>query len=253
MKGNVKSTITPEEIGCILEDYRIGKKPLAKLLGWGETTIIRYMDGDIPTGEYAEKLRKILDSPQYYYELLLGNKKNLTDVAFKKSKKAVLSKVRESKLQIVSQYLINLYKGEISTTQLQVLLFYVQGLYLAFFEKPLFKDEFRVNGNNRPYIAIQKEMLYCMDLEIDLLQETEMEYLKRIQSYFSWYGPRAFFAIFEQAKGKLKISRDKNNNKVVTANAIRNFFIKDLEEREIRRFIDIPLYLKLLIEEAQKI
>ena len=45
--------ITVDEIRQILESYRIGKKPLAKLLGWGETTIIRYMEGDIPTSEYS--------------------------------------------------------------------------------------------------------------------------------------------------------------------------------------------------------
>jgi hypothetical protein len=63
MKGNRveignEAIITADEIKLILDRYRIGKKPLAKLLGWGETTIIRYMEGDIPTNEYSNKLRQ---------------------------------------------------------------------------------------------------------------------------------------------------------------------------------------------------
>ena len=63
--------ITSDEIIQILEKYRIGKKPLAKLLGWGETTIIRYIEGDIPTKEYSIKLRTLLDNPEFYYDLLV--------------------------------------------------------------------------------------------------------------------------------------------------------------------------------------
>ena len=50
---NNEGVITVDEIKQILDEYCIGKKPLAKLLGWGETTIIRYMEGDIPTNEYS--------------------------------------------------------------------------------------------------------------------------------------------------------------------------------------------------------
>ena len=50
---DMEAIISSEEIKLILDRYRIGKKPLAKLLGWGETTIIRYMEGDVPTNEYS--------------------------------------------------------------------------------------------------------------------------------------------------------------------------------------------------------
>ena len=85
-----ESTISTEEVKCILLDYNIGKKPLAKLLGWGETTIIRYIEGDIPTCEYSQKLLQIKEDPNYYYDILLKNQDKLTTVAFKKSKKQYL-------------------------------------------------------------------------------------------------------------------------------------------------------------------
>lgn len=255
-KEQIKPLITSEEIYYLLEKYCIGKKPLSKLLGWGETTIIRYIDGDIPTGEYAEKLKKILDSPQYYYEILLKNRENLTDIAYKKSKKAVLGIIAQSKIQVVAQCFINLYEGEITSSQLQILLFYAKGIYLAFYDKPLFQDEFRINATNQPYLAIEspksKQMLCCMEVDLNILQEREREYIYRIQEIFSWYGPKAFYAIFERVKGKLKISRDKENNKVVTDVAIKNFFIRDLTEKEVKRFANVPKYIHTIIREARE-
>ena len=40
----------------ILRKYKIGKKPLSKLLGWGEVTITRYINGDIPSKLYSDEL-----------------------------------------------------------------------------------------------------------------------------------------------------------------------------------------------------
>jgi len=36
------------------------------LLGWGEQTFSRYCDGDLPTKQYSEILKKIYDDQHYY-------------------------------------------------------------------------------------------------------------------------------------------------------------------------------------------
>lgn len=41
--------------------YNTGKRPLSLLLGWGAVTITRYLDGDIPTKSYSDKLKLILN------------------------------------------------------------------------------------------------------------------------------------------------------------------------------------------------
>ena len=51
--------ITIEEILEILEKYNIGKKPLSLVLGWGEVTIIRYLDGSIPDKLHSDVLFSI--------------------------------------------------------------------------------------------------------------------------------------------------------------------------------------------------
>ena len=54
-----KEIITIKEILEILEKYNIGKKPLSLVLGWGEITIIRYLEGQIPDQFHSELLLKI--------------------------------------------------------------------------------------------------------------------------------------------------------------------------------------------------
>lgn len=87
---DIHVAVSVDEIQQIITNYKIGKKPLARLLGWGETTIIRYLEGDAPTTEYSDKLRAILGNPTYYYSILMRNKGNLTNVAFRKVRRQYL-------------------------------------------------------------------------------------------------------------------------------------------------------------------
>lgn len=72
-KNNIVSL---EKILAIPEKYAIGKRPLSLLLGWGEQTFSRYCDGDMPTMQYSNTLKKIYDEPDYYAEILEKNKGN---------------------------------------------------------------------------------------------------------------------------------------------------------------------------------
>ena len=74
--------ITISEIKELLHKYNIGKKPLSKLLGWGDITVSRYIDGQIPTKMYSEKL-KSLNDPIEFYKLLEDNRDKITVEAYK--------------------------------------------------------------------------------------------------------------------------------------------------------------------------
>ena len=95
----MKKIVTKEQIENILVSYGIGKKPLSMLLGWGETTICRYLDGDTPNDKYSDILLNLLDNPKDYLKLLEENKKNITDLAYTKSKKATLEFINDTKSQ----------------------------------------------------------------------------------------------------------------------------------------------------------
>lgn len=59
-----KELITISEIKSILEKYNIEKRPLSKLLGFGELTITRYLDGQLPSKRYSDILCEILHDEQ---------------------------------------------------------------------------------------------------------------------------------------------------------------------------------------------
>lgn len=75
--------IKVSQIEELLERYNIGQKPLALLLGWGESTIIRYVQGLMPSQEYSERLMELFN-PYKMRDILERNKNRVTELAQKK-------------------------------------------------------------------------------------------------------------------------------------------------------------------------
>ena len=130
----------------IPEKYAIGKRPLSLLLGWGEQTFSRYCEGDIPTRQYSDILKKIYEDPKYYKKILEDNKGNLkTEATYKKSRKAVDQLLdhpfREvTKIDLAIEYLLNQCE-DITPLALQKALYYIQGFYYAFYHTFLFTED----------------------------------------------------------------------------------------------------------------
>ncbi|MFX0560648.1 type II TA system antitoxin MqsA family protein [Tepidibacillus infernus] len=131
--------ISVSEMKLILEKYDVGKRPLSLLLGWGEGTLTRYLDGDIPTKQYSDILKKILNDPNYLKEILVQNKNNITDVAYRRISNALENNETsigttvemEDKIDYVVKYLLT-NSVDITPLALQKLLYYSQGFYKAF-------------------------------------------------------------------------------------------------------------------------
>lgn len=81
--------ISPKEIQEGLDRYNIGKRPLAQLLGWSDVTIVRFVDGQLPSKMYSDKLKEIFYNPESFLKLLEGNKEKISGVAYVKVKKTV--------------------------------------------------------------------------------------------------------------------------------------------------------------------
>ena len=130
----------------ICKKYKIGKRPLSLLLGWGEQTFSRYCDGYIPTKQYSDILKKIYENPEFYNQLLEENKNKLkTELTYKKSKTAVEKIIgkevnKKSKINMVIEYLLNKCE-DITPLALQKSLYYIQGFYYAFYDKFLFVED----------------------------------------------------------------------------------------------------------------
>jgi uncharacterized phage-associated protein len=241
-----EAIISADEIKLILDRYRIGKKPLAKLLGWGETTIIRYMEGDIPTNEYSSKLKTILDDPEFFYDLLCKRKECLTGVAFKKSKKAVMTKIMATKIYAAAYYIVNKTCAEICASYIQYLLYYAQVFSLALFDKELFQEDCGVNNEHLPFLKLYEGMRRCgihtLEGGEEYLTPDEIDLINTIMDCFLWYGPKALSSMTAYEKSMIKISRDKYNNKILAKDSLKAYFKEILNQYQIKSLKDIYRY-----------
>ena len=138
--------ISLEKIRSIPDKYNIGKRPLSLMLGWGEHTFTRFFDGDIPSRQYADTLKRVYEDPHYYLNLLESNKDRLSsNLSYLKSKKAAeqliqIDDVENSKIDNVIAYILNQCE-DITPLALQKSLYYVQGFFYAFFGSFLFEED----------------------------------------------------------------------------------------------------------------
>ncbi len=246
-KSERTDCITIKEINQILSSYRIGKKPLAKLLGWGETTIIRYVEGDIPTREYSEKLRHIMQDAGYFNKLLEENKSSLTPVAYRKCSQAVNERLLESKIKVVAQHIINKMEGHISLFELQIYLYYVQGFYLALEDKAMFEDEFVYRGEFMPYEEVSEDFairkIPRLEIKKNALTEKEKNFINVIVGGLSLYGPSVLERMVGYDLMILKLSRDNDNHRKISKTTIANYFKKLVSDNDIKSITDIYVYL----------
>ena len=83
-----ESIVSIEDIRDLMEIFNIGKTPLSLALGFGEITITRYIEGQVPSKEYSDVIRRALSSPAFMIEMLNQNRGKIADSAYIKAMKA---------------------------------------------------------------------------------------------------------------------------------------------------------------------
>lgn len=258
---NEEHIITTEEINKILNKYKIGKKPLSKLLGWGEVTLTRYLNGDIPSKVYSEQLYKILNDNEYMDTLIEKNKHLITERAYNNIKN-VVSKLNEIKIEnciqteieIIAEYIIAIGK-EITPLALQKILYYAQGFYKAFFGKFLFEDDCQAWVHGPVYVNIYEKykefksanIFIDVDYDIeDIIEDEKREILDAVIKYFGYYNGKALekMSHFETPwinarKGLLPIE---NSNNIISKNDIKEYFEKVKNKYDMLNILDIKKY-----------
>ncbi|MDO5557276.1 MAG: DUF4065 domain-containing protein [Clostridia bacterium] len=253
--------ISVMEIGEILKKYKIGKKPLSKLLGWGEVTITRYINGDMPTKPYSEELFKLLKDSCYMEELLERNKNNITQKAYL-CVKGELENLKnnenrtdiDSEIELISEYII--YKGnEITPLALQKILYYAQGFFKAFFGDYLYKDDCEAWVHGPVYTKIydkyknfgSSNIILNINYDIgDMLDDDKKELLDVVIKYFGYYNGKAlekmthFEAPWVEARRGKKL--EEKCNSIITKNNIEKYFEKVKERYDMLNLLEIRKY-----------
>jgi uncharacterized phage-associated protein len=194
--------ISVREIEELLEQYDIGKKPLSQLLGWGEATVIRYLDGFTPRRIYSDQLLE-LRNPHNMLKLFEANKNNLTEIAQKKLYTRIcylienLGQTQNTGVTNVAKFFlskIDIAAGEIITPlKLQKLVYYAQAWLLAFFDRSFFEDDFQawVHGPVIPNLYFEFEAHgYCSIPKVINFDKTvfNSEELQVLEMVYDAYG-----------------------------------------------------------------
>lgn len=246
--------ISTNDIDVILNKYKIGKRPLSLLLGWGETTISRYYQNNIPSIKNSKVLKSILENPNVYYDYLMTNNDKISEVAYKKSKdkldvilgiKDENSKLNDDNIINVSKYIIS--KIDITPMGLQKLLYYVQVLFSCFYGRSIFSS--RCNAwNHGPvfgkvyheYKSFGFNTIKNQDnINIELEEELK-EVVDIVIKYFGCYSAKTLeYFTHNEEPWKNAINSE---SKIIEKNAMRIFGEKLIKENNISSINEIYKY-----------
>ena len=261
--------IQVSEIQEILNKYNIGKKPLSLVLGLGEITITRYLDGQNPTRDNSELLKNILRNPILYEMYLEVNKDKISEIAYKKSlgkTKQIELKENKSKIYNVALYIINKVK-EIDALSLQKILYYCE----LFSNKFLNKNILKINPEAWIYGPVYKDIYdsfsYYKYNKIDYnelltndsfdLDEKEKEYLDTIIKDFGYYSGSILREMTHLTdpwlNARVGLEPNEYSNRIIDEKDIEKYAKKIIKEYNIKELDDISKYSENLFNQAKKI
>lgn len=261
--------VSLEMIREIPKKYDIGKRPLSLLLGWGELTFTRYYNGDMPTNQYSEILKKIYKDPLYYKELLEQNKENLkSDLAYNKSKKAVEQVIQQDKqhrrkINLVMDYLLDKCH-DMTPLALQKALYYIQGFYYAFYQQFLFTEDCEawVHGPvyrtiyyryNNQFNPIEEDSYKKSVINKQIFSEEEQAILDSIIYHVCCYSGQTleYFTHLEKpwliTRGDLEPTI--SSNRIISKDLIGEYFTKLKEIYQMSEPDDIRKYTQSRFEQ----
>lgn len=258
--------ITIDEIEEILEKYNIGKKPLSLVLGLGEITVTRYLNGQNPTKENSDLLKSVLNNPHLYEIFLLGNKDKVSEIAFKKSlgktKQLELSE-EHSKIYNTALYIVNRLE-EVTALSLQKLLYFIDGFSKEILSNRLFNEEPEAWSRGPVYREIYNCFSYykgdninykdlLKDYEFNLRDE-EKEYLDEILKNFGCYSGNILKEMTHLTDPWITtregLNEDEPSERIITQDIIDNYFNKICKEYDINNIKDIKKYSDELFKKA---
>lgn len=198
-----ENIITLKEINSLLDMYKIGKTPLSLTLGFGEVTINRYFNGQVPSKEYSDIMRRALSDVAFMKACLNDNKAKIADSAYKKAMEAIgdlekLFSKTSKKLLMVIAYIFSL-GTDVTPLVLQKILYYVQSIYRAVYHKEIFCEpcEAWVHGpvyrsvynmfKDFKYNPIDDDRFYLIRGIVSTLSDQEKNIINIVMNSFGIY------------------------------------------------------------------
>lgn len=200
---------TKELLLNLMQRYEIGKKPLSRLLGWGDTTVMRYLDGVEPNREFAARIEHLAENPWEYAEVLEKNREKLTDTAYRKTRKAVYREIFCDRSTEAMQYVVALADGDISPYRVMMVLYYAQVCSMVLRGLPLFEEEVDFSPGQplvypRLYNQMKEYGVRILKPETGSFSTEEQECLKQVYLVLNGYSPNALKVLASRAKRRIR-------------------------------------------------
>ena len=195
--------VTADDIKKLMKIYQIGKAPLSLALGFGEVTVTRYLEGQVPSKAYSDVIKTALISPTYMQKKLMENKTKLSTAAYSKAMEAAkqnaqLFSVSDKMLGVIARVFEKL--EEVTPLMLQKLLYFTQGVHCALKRRPMFTEDCEawVHGPVYPevynsfkdfkYNPIDDERFALLSGHENALTDDEKQLIDMIVNTFGIYG-----------------------------------------------------------------
>lgn len=247
------NAISASEIESILKTFDIAAQPFAKIVGLGEITVNRYLNGRTPSKSISDKLYSIKRDFNYFDELLEESKNEISSVAYSKSKEATDKLKRIYDKSDINQVALFFWNkdDEITKLSLQKLLYFSNGLFNAIYGEKLFNDKCQAwqHGPVYPkvyhtYSDFEENTLGSINedfynLSVDLSEEKQ-EFLNVIFNEFGKYSGsmlRRMTHIDDSpwSKTRVGINEDAPSDRVIEDKLIEEYFCNVVEKYNISK------------------
>lgn len=246
---------TKELLLLMMQRYDIGKKPLSKLLGWGETTVLRYLDGVEPNREFLKRIEELAENPWNYARVLEQSRDNLTDTAYRKTRRAVQREMFCDRSTEAMQYVIALAEGDIAPYRVMMVLYYTQVCSMVLRGQPLFEEEADFTAGQpfvypRLYQMMKQYGIRVFNPDISSFSTEEQEYLKQVYQVMNGYSPNALKAL--HAREKRRIRRHlKNGADQLSMEALKGQYESGFRKLGVERPEDLKTYLAEALKRSE--
>jgi uncharacterized phage-associated protein len=263
MEGLVSIT----DIEKLSKIYKLGKAPLSLALGFGEVTVTRYMEGQIPSKEYSDTMKSALSSPAYMKELLETNKKKISAAAYHKAMSAAsqlenLFSVSEKLLRVIAYVFERL--EEVTPLMLQKLLYFIQGVSYAVYGRPMFAEDCEawVHGPVYPqvyelfrdfkYNPIEDARFAIFEGTEDALTSNERKIIDLVVNTFGLYSGKVLERITHNEepwkKARKGYADTIPSNAPLTKESIKNYYVAVNEQYGIETEAGLKNYIHDMLE-----
>lgn len=238
---------TKEQLLFMMQRYEIGKKPLAKLLGWGDTTVMRYLSGAEPNREFAARIESLAENPWEYARVLEQNREKLTDTAYRKTRRAVYREIFCDRSTEAMQYIVALSDGDIAPYRVVMVLYYAQVCSVTLRGLPLFEEEADFSTEQTCvypmlYRLMRQYGIRRISSDISSFSAEEQTYLEQTYQVLNGYSPNALKALYVREKRRIRRHLHQEADRI-SPEKLKNQYELLFHKMEVTQPLELKHYL----------